>query len=101
MLSICRDAETTDDEVELSCSPTHRETCGTFYYAKLDGKPPSGKLPVGKELPIDRLTLGCKAGEPTIRVTAKTRHLDVPAEDLDFSAKSVMTGDKCTGPRLK
>lgn len=101
LLSLCYDSERSDGAHDLSCRPGNPSACGTLYYRHLDAEPRTTSIPEGKQVRYDRLALGCKTGIATMRISAGKHHIDVPADALDFSSATVMTGDRCTGPTLK
>ena len=101
LLSICRDPELTEDEVTLACSPKQLAACGAFYFSRPPGATGSTTIPLGVETRFDRLTLGCKDGVPTLRVSWKGGSFDVPAEAVGLIGDdAVLEGGRCKGKAL-
>lgn len=101
LLSLCRDPDLTEDEIELSCRPENIGACGTFYFTRPEGGKGTSAIPQDEEINFDRLTLGCKGNVPTVRVGWKTDHFDMPAAAMGFKgADAVMSGGKCEGKAL-
>ena len=74
-----------------------RKTCNTSY----PGATGSTTIPLGVETRFDRLTLGCKDGVPTLRVSWKGGSFDVPAEAVGLIGDdAVLEGGRCKGKAL-
>ncbi len=101
LFSICPVLDTGEEELALSCSPSSPELCGVFFFQRPAGTKGTSKIPEKREVRFDRLALGCKNDELTLRVGWKGGHIDMPSEGLGFKDPAVTMKDgKCVGRSL-
>ena len=100
LLSLCRDPDLTD-EIAMSCSPSKLSACGTFFFQRPSEAKATLKIPEKRELNFERLVLGCKGNESTLRIGWKGGHVDAPNARLGFKGPgAVMKDGKCVGTPL-